>query len=523
VKLSVKQRTVKEQNGLRIFQKSTLDTLRSEARLILVEAPVGAGKSYIIRRIVENDHLSGRPIILTYPTKILMTAQINTLKKELKSVKHWPDEPELKGGVTLFEYSSDSIVRYLKTQPDIVKLDKSELIHSILRRHQFSSSRNIIVTTPDVLHIIKEGWYRGSQRMEALLNKAIVFFDEFHLYTKLRNFAPLIKWLVESIADKVVFLSATPTSNEDIQDIWQMYPNKVVAFRDSVGGKTDRVFNYPLQLHVEECKYTKTEIMLEQLRRYLPLLPAPIAVIFDSVFRLRYLKPIIEKEFGMQFSILEYSGMQKDQLKFDKNTVILGTASLEVGVEMPIKSLITEASYWTSAIQRLGRVGRLEKGEAVLLTRKRLTPFLKDKTRLNRNELEQDILRSALKESIGTMVSSEMFRGDSYPFLVIDREFNLVMSYSEAIFAMFDIDDDFVSNWQRLDREQKKRILKDDYKLDNNMIEETLLRDRIIPFWGVVSGRLKSEYENVTSKLADNELIVSLNNSGKTYYFDHGE
>jgi len=55
------------------------------------------------------------------------------------------------------------------------------------------------------------------------------------------------------------------------------------------------------------------------------------------------------------------------------------------------------------------------------------------------------------------------------------------------------------------------------------MIEDILLRDRIIPLWGVVSGRLKSEYENVTTKLADNELIISLNNSGKTYYFDHGD
>jgi superfamily II DNA or RNA helicase len=102
MKLSVEQKTVKEQNDLRPFQKTALDVLRSEARLIMVEAPVGAGKSYIIRRIVEDDHLSGRPIILTYPTKILMTAQINALKKEIKSINHWPDEPEIQGGFTLF-------------------------------------------------------------------------------------------------------------------------------------------------------------------------------------------------------------------------------------------------------------------------------------------------------------------------------------------------------------------------------------------------------------------------------------
>ncbi len=520
--LSIMARTVKERDRLRPFQKAVLDSLKSKARLITVEAPVGAGKSYIIRRIVEDEHLSGRPIILTYPTKILMNAQVNALKREFQNIKHWPDEPEISGAITLFEYSSDALVRYLKKYPEILKLDKSEIINQVLRSHQFSSARNIIVTTPDVLHIIKKGWYRGSQRVEALLNKAIVVFDEFHLYAGLKNFAPLIEWLTDSIADKIIFLSATPTTNEDIQNIWLKYPNELVEFKNSVGEASDRMFNYPLQLHVEECKYTRTDVMIEQLRKYLLALPKPIAMIFDSVFRLRHLKPLLEKEFGNQLHIMEYSGMKKDQLNFDKNTVILGTASVEVGIEMPIKSLITEASYWTSAIQRLGRVGRLENGEAVLLTRKRLTPFLKGKEILTRNELEQDILKSALKESMGSIVSGEMFRGDSYSFLVIDREYNLVMPYSEAVFAMFDIKNDFVTNWQRLDHKQKRDILKDDYRLSNDMIEDVLIRDRIIPFWGVVCGKLKSEYENVATELTDNELIIRLINSGKTYYFDRG-
>ncbi len=522
--LSILLRTVKEHNGLRPFQKSTLDALRSNARLLSVEAPVGAGKSYIIRRIVEDEHLAGRPIILTYPTKILMSAQVNALKKEFKNVKYWPDEPEMSRGITLFEYSSDSLVRFLKAQPDISRLDKSELIHSVLRSHQFSSARNIIVTTPDVLHIIKEGWYRGSQRLETLLNKAIVVFDEFHLYTKLANFVPLIKWLIESVADKVIFLSATPTSNEAIQNLWQSYPNEVIEFSNSVGGESDRIFNYPLQLHIEECKYTKTDVMLNQLRKYLPsLLKPPVAVIFDSVFRLRHLKPVLEKEFGRQLHILEYSGMKKDQLKFGEKTVILGTASVEVGVEMPLRSLITEASYWTSAVQRIGRVGRLMDGEAVLLTRKRLSPFLKDKVSLSRTELEQDVLRPALRESMGSMVSGEMFRGDSYPFLVIDKIDGLVMPYSQAIFSMFDIDDNFVTNWQRLDYRQKKELLRDDFRLSTETIDDILIRDSIFPFWGVVSGRLKSEYENVITELTDNELIVRLNSSGKSYYFDRGD
>lgn len=513
-----------DKDGFRPFQRETLEALKNqETRLILVEAPVGAGKSYIIRRIVEDKHLVGHPIILTYPTKILMNAQVNALKKEFRDVKHWPDESELRGSITLFEYSSDSLVRFLRTQPEILRLDKSELIHSVIRSHQFSSARNVIVTTPDVLHIIKEGWYRGSQRLETLFKKAIVVFDEFHLYTKLANFMPLIKWLIESVADKVIFLSATPTSNEDIQNLWQLYPNEMIEFSNSAGGEIDKIFNYPLQLHIEECKYTKTDVMLEQLKTYLPSLPKPVAVIFDSVFRLRHLKPFLEEEFSRQLRILEYSGMQKDQLRFDEKTVIFGTASVEVGVEMPLRSLITEASYWTSAVQRLGRVGRLMNGEAVLLTGKRLSPYLKGKISLGRTELEQDILKSSLRNSMGSMVSGEMFRGDSYPFLVIDKNNGLIMPYSEAVFSMFDIEDNFVTNWQRLDYRQKKDLLKNDFKISSETIEYILIRDRIFPFWGIVSGWLKSEYENITTELTDTELIVHLNSSGKPYYFDRGD
>jgi len=189
---------------------------------------------------------------------------------------------------------------------------------------------------------------------------------------------------------------------------------------------------------------------------------------------------------------------------------------------MPIKSLITEASYWTSAVQRLGRVARFEPGKAVLLTRKRIMPFLSDQDTLTRFELEQQVLKSALKETSGIIVSGEMFRGDSYPFIVIDRgNNNFTMPYSEAIFSMFDIDDEFVTNWQKMNTRQKRQIL-EGYELDNKIIEDLLLRDSIFQFWGVLKGKLKSEYENITTKLMDDSLVIHLDSSGKTYYFDRG-
>lgn len=519
--ISILPRTVKEQGDLRPFQKSALDAVcTGKANLIFVEAPVGAGKSFIVRRIVEDESLSGHPIILTYPTKCLMEAQIAALKREFPRINHWPDEPECNSELTLFEYSTDALIRYLKEHPEVPRIDKSEIIGQILRSHQFLSRRNIFVTTPDVLHLIKKGYYRGSNRLTALINKAIVVFDEFHLYACLSNFVPLIDWLADSVAHKIVFLSATPVTSEEFQAIAQKNSIEMIEFKDSIGKESDKMFNYPLQLYIEECRYTRLDVMLERLRKYFPIIPKPLAIIFDSVFRLRHIKPILEREFGKQFVFYEYSGMNKTSFSFNEKAIILGTASIEVGVEMPIKSLITEASYWTSAVQRLGRVGRFEPGEAVLLSRRRISPFLNDQDTLTRFELEQKVLKSALKETSGIMVSGDMFRGDNYPFIVIDRgNNNFVMPYSESIFSMFDIDDDFVTNWQKINYGKKREIL-EEYGLDNKIIEDLLLRDSIFQFWGVVRGILKSEYENVTTKLMDDSLVIHLDTSGKTYYFD---
>jgi hypothetical protein len=521
--ISILPRTVKEQGDLRPFQKSTLDAIcTGKANLIIVEAPVGAGKSFIVRRIVETESLSGYPIILTYPTKYLMEAQIAALKREFHGINHWPDEPERNSELTLFEYSTDALIRHLKKHPELARIDKSEIIGQVLRNHQFLSRKNIFVTTPDVLHLIKKGYYRGSNRLTALINKAIVVFDEFHLYACLDNFIPLVDWLADSVAHKIVFLSATPATSEEFHAITQKYSVEIIEFKDSLGNESDKIFNYPLQLHIEECKYTRIDVMLEQLRKYLPIIPKPLAIIFDSIFRLRHIKPVIEREFGKDFVFYEYSGMNKTDVSFNERTIILGTSSIEVGVEMPIKSLITEASYWTSAVQRLGRVARFEPGKAVLLTRKRIMPFLSDQDTLTRFELEQQVLKSALKETSGIIVSGEMFRGDSYPFIVIDRgNNNFTMPYSEAIFSMFDIDDEFVTNWQKMNTRQKRQIL-EGYELDNKIIEDLLLRDSIFQFWGVLKGKLKSEYENITTKLMDDSLVIHLDSSGKTYYFDRG-
>ncbi|MCL0107057.1 DEAD/DEAH box helicase family protein [Thermodesulfovibrionales bacterium] len=111
--LLVAQRTVKEIDGVRPFQKATLDALDSKAQIIIVDAPVGAGKSHIVRQAI--DRWQGA-VVLTYPTKILMDAQRSAIKSDFPDSIIWPYETGIpkNNAPTIFYYSSDALVAFIK-------------------------------------------------------------------------------------------------------------------------------------------------------------------------------------------------------------------------------------------------------------------------------------------------------------------------------------------------------------------------------------------------------------------------
>lgn len=284
-------RTVKEENGLRPFQRETLNALQSDADLIIVESPVGSGKSHIVRQIAENWQGA---VVLTYPTKILMDSQRRALKNDFPESVMWPEETGIprNNAPTIFYYSSGALISFLKQQNKDYRLDRSELFDTILHQQFWASKKNIIVTSPDVLHLlISLKAYRGSDRVRTFFNGSVVVFDEFHLYANLKNFPKLLDNLFVAGIKKVILLSATPVFKEEIQDLLTRRKTHHIDFKNSIGGKNDMVFNYSLDLEFVNCRYTKRNDLMTVLQEYVPALPKPMAIIFDSVFRLRHILP----------------------------------------------------------------------------------------------------------------------------------------------------------------------------------------------------------------------------------------
>jgi len=503
INIQILPRYVKENKGYRPFQREIIETVKnSDNNLIIAEAPVGAGKSFVMRKLLEEKIFQRSPIVFLYPTKILMEAQVSSIKRELKeNVRIWPYEKFEPHKTNLFLYSTDSLVQYIKENNlDKIK-EKGELLYRLFTDIQWQSKSGAVVTSPDVLYLLVKGFYINSNKILNHLQNSLIVFDEFHCYYGLNTFSFLIEELLlkSKIANKIILLSATPILSEELNELTTKYNPIFITFGNSIGNDKDTCFNYQLNTEIISFKISDLNQCEKFLIEKLKNIKFPAAIIFDSIFRLRH----IEKRFknNSKFNnirLVEWSGMKKDEkLYLDNKTLVLGTSSIEVGIDMNFKSLIFEATYWPSAIQRLGRVGRKEEGEVIIFTRKDFKPFIK-KNIFERYEFE-NILKEVLnnpKEEIGDDIS---FRGQSFKFLIYDEDLKESFIYNENIFAMYEIND-FIDDWQQRDENEKIKILNNEFGIEKEKVNDIILYDKILPLWGLLKGKIKKNYEFLSGR-----------------------
>ncbi len=561
INLKIGPRFVRQdQDGFRPFQRQTLEAIKnSDARLIFVEAPVGSGKSYIIRNLSQDEHFQRKPIVLTYPTKILMDAQVESMRSELKKngkdIAVWPEDknfPVTGDGVNMLKYSSDSLIHYFKEHPSAFDSFKNR--GDLIKGGLFSlgyGKHQVFVTTPDVLWLMYSWQYKGAINLQAQLNSAIVSFDEFHIYANLYNFYNLLENLIiKSKVDKVLLLSATPYMKEKEWDAIEKklrekdIPTLNISFKDSEAQEQNGViFNYPLEANIHCFKFHDKDLTIQKIEDILKEIKTPAAIIFDSIFRLKHLKTKFlqyDEINGGRFKIREWSGMAKDKdvpelVKNQDNVIVLGTSAIEVGVDMKFKSLITEAASWQNAIQRIGRIGRLKyfPDEDIQSNVGYLYLFINSRDVLNnlegREYISRDDFESILQKNLSNpkdeMVSGESFRGENYNFLLIDSYLERPVIYSETIFCMYNVDESLCMNFYGSD-EEKREILRKAGINDHDLIEELILRDKLFPIWGIViSDGLMDKYSRIlkVEKFPDDNprritIHTELNPSGISFY-----
>ena len=520
--IKILPRYVKQIGNIRPFQRDTIERMnnKNSSSLLFVEAPVGSGKSYIIRRLIELPEIKTMPLILCYPTKILMESQISSIIRDLAEVTIWPNDDFLTGKYNIFFYSSDTIVDYLKKNITNSTLNRTELIQNTLNQITIAKGRDVIVTSPDVLFgIMVANWYNQSKRIQSYLKNAIIVFDEFHIYASLENFTELVKKLQKTIARKILFLSATPVKSSSFNELTAKIQCEEISFEKSKGNEHDIIFNYPLNLTIHSYRYTDINATISTIIPLLENLPKPCAVIFDSIFRLKHIRGNFPDSLTKKYRIIEWHGMRKDKnITLSDRDIILGTSSIEVGIDMKFRSLIFESRYWASAIQRLGRVGRFCDGIVHFLTNIDFNPYLETKDIWDRSEFENKVLRKALKDSDIADSTGMAFRGDNYNFLLHDVGNNEWYFYNESLFSMYSVED-LVDDWRTLSYNSKRECLLNK-KYPAEQIDTFLLRDKVFPFWGIIEGKLQNDYSKIYPRYNPELNILEIRFKDHDIYYE---
>jgi CRISPR-associated endonuclease/helicase Cas3 len=499
--MNIRPRFVKQdKSGLRPFQQRALEAIKdSESRLIFIEAPVGAGKSYIIRTLLNMKEFERRPLILTYPTKILMETQVAALETEMgeDNLGIWPSRKFVEGKANLILYNSDSLIRAVELSKFDPRQGRGDLLRQLFFQLAAWAKRGAIVTSPDVLWLLYGAKaYDGALDIQNKLSGSVAVFDEFHLYGELANFPRLVDMLLSKNVDKVILLSATPYASSGLKEVADRFPIKRIDFEEtSEADECGRMFNHPLDISVQTFKTTDVNQMAERIIPLIKNLPKPMAVICESVFRLEHLRRRLQKEAMENVKLAVWSGIEKDRgLKLNKQTVLLGTSAIEVGIDFKFESLVFEAQVWTSAIQRLGRVGRHSPGIVVMMTRKAdVETLIAGRTEFGRTQFEREILFEALNDPRAEHETGHSFRGQNYNFLLIDQELRRHFVYHERLFCLYDVDDScYEGEWQNLRDSEKEKALRE-FGIPQSEWKELLIRDRLFPFWGIVRGRLRKD------------------------------
>lgn len=495
------------------FQEQLMEALLDPGvGMIKVEAPVGVGKTTVIRKALE--YYEG-PIIATFPTTILVNAQAGKIS-EGADVYHWPRktiDKRKRYDFSLIEYTSQSILDLARINKESFSGLRGGLLDRLFRLTPMLSGKSIVLTTPDVLWLVYSDKYKHSKRLKEDLTKSVVFFDEFHCYCDLKNFYKLLEKLGEGFVSKVVLMSATPFMREDL--IVEFPGDQVeISFQEQEEGSCGkRTFNYPLEVEIHEANYRSYDVMLDVLKARIKDLPKPAAVIFDSIFRLMQMESELKEEFP-SISFSRYDGLRKDNLELTHNTVVLGTSSVEVGIDMDFASLVFEGSSWTTAIQRLGRVGRRRPGQVLLLSDRSFEPYRPREVEISRSAFE-NILKEYLPDPRSDWISGELFRGDAPSFLLIDMK-GKPYFYGPGIFSMYEIMewDDYVS-----DKLELQKIL-EEMGIRRTEVDDTLLHLSLFPVMGILRARgFRKNYVPISSlESTEDECAIRLEN-GETFYF----
>ena len=286
-----------------------------------------------------------------------------------------------------------------RSEPRMARLNSAELelyaenegIKKSAAIATHGSQREILITNPDIFHYLHRGAYLmpkdSPDKLWGRIDKDfnLFIFDEFHVFSAPQIASVLNTMLLIHLTNrrkKFLFLSATP--DEQLLEKLGKAKLRYKVIDPKASGK----YQFPdtelrsQQLESENWRLVTREITLNFvplesssrssenwlkdnldmiLNHFLEHLGTKGAIILNSIASVKRLTPLFADAFAKHgLTVGENTGLSSKTVKERSLAcdLVLGTSTIDVGVDFKINFLIFESADSGSFIQRLGRLGR---------------------------------------------------------------------------------------------------------------------------------------------------------------------
>ncbi len=254
-----------------------------------------------------------------------------------------------------------------------------------------SGQSEVLITNPDIFHYLHRGAYLTSKdNPDKLWNRIdkdfdLFIFDEFHIFAAPQIASVLNTMLLMRSTNrqkKFLFLSATPSGTlrqrlnqagfrcrfiDPIDEGKYQFPDTPAESKTLAAAHWRKVTHaidltfVPLEPASKASETWLKENQESILNQFLLHPGSKGAIILNSIAAVKRLTPLFRNLFAQKgLTVRENTGLSGSQEKAESLAadLVIGTSTIDVGVDFKINFLIFESSDAGNFIQRLGRLGR---------------------------------------------------------------------------------------------------------------------------------------------------------------------
>jgi CRISPR-associated endonuclease/helicase Cas3 len=249
----------------------------------------------------------------------------------------------------------------------------------------------VLITNPDIFHYLHRGAYlTDKDTPDKLWNRIdkdfdLFIFDEFHVFAAPQVASVLNTMLLIQVTNrrkKFLFLSATPSSSllkrlekagfrchiiNPMDEGKYQFPESqsdIDTLKEKQWRQVARSIDLTFVPLEPTSKSSETWLKENQdsiLNQFLEHPGSKGAIILNSIAAVKRLTPVFRELFASHdLTVRENTGLSGTQEKAESLSadLVIGTSTIDIGVDFKINLLIFESSDAGNFIQRLGRLGR---------------------------------------------------------------------------------------------------------------------------------------------------------------------